>query len=159
MAQLLETGLGLPAQNGFGLGRIADEQLDFGGPVKLGVDTHDRFAGGHIDSRFVFGFAFEFQLHIDGFEGHADKISNRFGAVGGQHKRVGFCSLQHAPHALHILFGKAPIALGIDVAKLDAIELTQFDFGHAVGDFARHKFATPQGAFVVEQNAAAAKIP
>ena len=99
----------------------------------------------------------EIQAHAGALERHAHKVAHGFSAVGSQHKGVGLIGLQHAPHALHILPGETPVALGIQVAQLQHIELAQLDLGHTVGDLARDKLTAAQRALVVEQNAAAAK--
>ena len=147
----------LPTQHGLDLGWVANEQFDFGGAVKLGVDAHHGFAGGDIDGGFVVGGAPEVHGNACALEGHADKVAHGFGAVGGQHEGVGFVRLQHAPHAFDVFFGIAPVAFGVEVAQLQHIKLAQPDFGHAVGNFSGHKFAATQRAFVVEQDATGAK--
>ncbi|MNV26334.1 hypothetical protein D3C71_1174530 [compost metagenome] len=105
----------------------------------------------------MFSHPFEIHSNARALERHAHKIAHRLCAVGGQHKGVGFVGLQHAPHAFHIFLGKTPVALGIQVAQLHNSLLPEFDFGNAVCDFSGHKFATAQRAFMVEQNATAAK--
>ena len=85
------------------------------------------------------------------------KSRTRLGPVGRQHESVGLVRLQHSPHALDIFLGEAPVALRVEVAELQAIQLAEFDLGDAVGDLAGHELAAAQRTFVVEQDAAAAE--
>lgn len=49
-----------------------------------------------------------------------------------------------------MVFGKTPVALGVQVA--------QFDLGHAVGNLAGYKFAPAQRTLMVEQDTTAPKM-
>ncbi len=50
------------------------------------------------------------------FERHGNKISDGFRPVGSQDIGVGLINLEHAPHALYVLLGKAPIPLGVEIS-------------------------------------------
>ena len=110
-----------------------------------------------VDSGTALAAAGEFQRDIGGLEGHAHKVAHGFSAAGGDDEGVARIGLQHAPHGVNVFLGKAPVALGVQVAQLQRVKLAQADFGDAVGDFAGDEFAPAQRAFVVEQDTAGGK--
>ena len=62
--------------------------------------------------------------------------------------------LQDQTHALDIVARIAPVALGIEIAKFEHVRLAQMNLCDRVGYLAGHKFATAQGRFVIEEDAA-----
>lgn len=154
---MLKRGGRLPTEFGLGLGRIANEQVNLGWPVKLRIDGDDGLARGGIDAPLLLIFPLPFERDASAFGGHGHEVAHRLGTVGGKHEGVGLVGLQHAPHALHVVFGEAPVALGVEVAEFQHVQFAELDLGHAVGDFAGHELAATQRAFVVEQDAAAAE--
>src|SRR4029079_17410967 len=64
---------------------------------------------------------------------------------------------EHSPHAAHILFRVAPVALGVEIPELEKVECAQLDSGHGIGDLSSHELQTAERRLVVEQNAAASK--
>ena len=67
--------------------------------------------------------------------------------------------LQHQPHRLDIVAGVAPVALGIEVAKPQAVRLAGQDLGDAARHLARHEVLAPARGLVVEEDAAARVDP
>ncbi|MNT42700.1 hypothetical protein D3C72_1791300 [compost metagenome] len=88
-------------------------------------------------------------------EGNLAHLAHRGGDARGDHKVVGLVLLQHQPHGLDIVAGKAPVALGIDVAQAQFLLFSLLDPGSGVGDFAGHEFDPAQRRLVIEQDAAA----
>lgn len=74
--------------------------------------------------------------------------------TGGHHVVVGLVLLQHQPHGFDVVPGKAPVALGVDVAQAQFLLLAELDAGHRVGNLARDELDAAQRRFVVEQDAA-----
>ena len=63
--------------------------------------------------------------------------------------------MQHSIHPVHVVPGVTPVAFCFHVTQFQHIELAEFYFCEAVGDFSRDKcFATARG-FVIEQDAVA----
>ena len=86
-----------------------------------------------------------------------DEVAHGLGAVGRQHEGVGLVGLQHAPHAFDVFLGVAPVALGVEIAELEHVELAELDLGAPIGDLARDELAAAQRRLVVEQDAAASR--
>src|SRR4026207_439042 len=73
------------------------------------------------------------------------------------HKTIRLILLQHAPHGIHIITCKSPIALRFKVAETQFLCMPQFDARHTVCDLAGHKFMSAARAFMVEQNTGGGK--
>lgn len=157
LAKLLQCGFWLPAQHPFGFFRIADQQLNLGRPVELGIDLDEHLAGLAINPDFLLGLTFPHQVETRRLARHGNEIAHRFRPVGRQHVGIRRIRLEHAPHALNVLPGKTPVALRIHVAELQHILFAHLDPDHAVGNLARHELTATQGRFMVEQDAAASK--
>jgi len=56
-------------------------------------------------------------------------------------------------HALDIVLGMPPVALGFEIAEIQTILKTGLDAGDASRDFSRHEGLAPDRAFVIEQDA------
>ncbi len=89
LAQLLQGGLGLPAQQRLCLGWVAYQQLHLCWAVKLRVDSHDRFASNGINGRFFFLTPFKVHLDVSALERHHYKVTHRLCEVCCQHKYSG----------------------------------------------------------------------
>ena len=68
---------------------------------------------------------------------------------------VGLLLLQHRPHGLDVVPGKAPVPLRVQVAEPQLVLLPVVDAGHAVRDLACHELDAPARRLVVEEDAAA----
>ena len=120
-----------------GLGRITDQQVDFGGAQELGVlaDVVTPVVDPHLT------------------EGPLDEFFDRVGLAGGDDVVAGFVLLQHQPHRLHIIPGVAPVALGVQVAEHHFVLQAEFDAGGGVGHLAGDELHPPPRALMVEQDA------
>ena len=82
------------------LGRIADQQVDFGGPEELLVDDD---------------VVLPVQAHL--VEGDLAQLPHRVGLAGGDDVVVRLVLLQHQPHGPDVVAGEAPVPLGVQVAE------------------------------------------
>ncbi len=73
-------------------------------------------------------------------------------AAGREHEVVGLVGLQHAPHALDVLGGVAPVADAVEVAEVDVVLRSGLDGGDRPRDLARHERLAAAGRLVVEQD-------
>ena len=81
------------------------------------------------------------------------KLAHRVRLTGADHKIIRGIGLQHPPHGIHVIAGKAPIAARFQVAQAQLFGQAKLDAGRAVGDLAGDKFQAAARAFVVEQDA------
>ena len=72
------------------------------------------------------------------------------GLAGGEHVVFRHLFLHHAPHALDIVAGKAPVARRIEIADLQDMVLAQRDAGERQRHLAGDELTGPQGGFMVE---------
>ena len=76
--------------------------------------------------------------------------------AGSNHKVVGLGLLQDKPHTLHIVFGIAPVAQRIEVAKVKLVLVSLGDTAGSKRDLAGDEILTTALALMVEENAIAA---
>src|SRR5262249_59286373 len=60
--------------------------------------------------------------------------------------------LQHHPHRFNIVPSKAPIPLGIEIPKIEHVELTMLNPSERYGDLSGDKFLSTKWRFMIEQN-------
>src|ERR687893_3087684 len=133
----LEAGPRLPAEHVAGLGRVADEQVDLGGPEELLVDDDVLLP-----------------VEAHALERELAELPHRVGLAGGDDVVVGRVLLQHQPHGLDVVARVAPVALGVEVAEPQLVRQAELDLGDGVGDLAGHELEAAAGALVVEEDAA-----
>ena len=129
----------LPAEPVAGLARVADEQVDLGGPheARVLLDV----------PRPV--------VDADRAEGDVEQLADRVRLAGGQHVVVGLGLLQHPPHALDVVAREAPVALGVEVAHGDPVLQAERDRGDGHRDLAGDELRSAARRLVVEQDAGA----
>src|SRR5918995_2601721 len=135
--QALERGLRLPAEHLAGLGRVAHQQVDLGGPEEPLVDHH---------------VLLPVEAHPT--ERQLAELTHRMGLAGGDHVVVGLILLEHEPHRLDVVAGVAPVALGVEVPHAQLVGQPELDASGAVGDLAGRELEAAARALVVEQDAA-----
>ena len=94
-----------------------------------------------------------FRLQSDMGESDAAEFPDCRSAARCHNIIVGFVLLKHEPHGTDIVSRVPPIALGIEIPKLQFVGKSKFDPRHAVRDLSCHKFDSPQGALMVKENA------
>ncbi len=81
------------------------------------------------------------------------------GLAGGDDVIVGTLLLEHEPHRLDIIPGKAPVALGLEIPEVELLLETEFDPGRRPGDLPGDKGLSAAGGFVVEEDPVAGENP
>jgi hypothetical protein len=66
-----------------------------------------------------------------------DEIAHAVLHAGGDDEVFGLALLQHQPLHLDVIAGMAPVALGVQVAEVQAILQAELDAGQGAGDLAR----------------------
>ena len=82
-----------------------------------------------------------------------DELAHRARLARRQHVVVGRLLLQDAPHALDVVARMAPIALGVEVAEVEAVLEADLHARHSTRDLACHERLAADRALVVEQDA------
>src|SRR5437763_2246658 len=134
--QFLEAVAGPPAQHLARTGRVADEQVNFRGPVdplvrldvSLPVETCTR-------------------------EGALAELAHGVRLARGDDVVVRLRLLKHQVHGDDVVCGVAPVASRVEVAETEFVGKSEFYPRHGRSDLARHELKAPAGAFVVEQYA------
>src|SRR6202790_2213275 len=137
--QLREARLWLPAKLFAGLAGVADQEFDFGGAEIYRIDANQGLAGFPVDAGFLDTLAAPLDGAADFRKGMFDEFAHRTGLAGRQYKIVGRIRLQDAVHALDIVPGVTPVALGAEVAEIERVFKAGLDAGDAAGDLARDK--------------------
>ena len=143
----------LPAELLLCFCRIAEQEFHLGRAEISGIDAHDRFAGALVDAGLVDALALPGDAAADMGEGALDELAHGMRLAGRQHVIVGLGLLQHAPHALDVIAGVAPVALGVDVAHVERVLHAEVDGRDGAGNLARDEGLAAPRALVVEKNA------
>ena len=86
-------------------------------------------------------------------ERRLEELAHGVGLAGGEHEVVRPVVLQDAPHPLHEVAGKPPVAPSVEIAEEELVLKPKLDARGGAGDLAGHKrLAAPRG-LVVEENA------
>jgi len=134
--ELFEFDLGLPIEEFFGLGAVAEEEVDFGGAEIAGV-----------------GFDVFFPVEAEEGEAFFDPLADGVGFAGGDDEVLGFFLLEHEVHGFDVITCEAPVAFGVEVAHEEFVLQAELDAGGGAGDFAGDEgFAAARG-FVVKEDA------
>ncbi|CAA7613533.1 Phytase family (modular protein) [Candidatus Terasakiella magnetica] len=151
--QLVEIGLVAPAQLFPSLGGVAQQQVHFGRAEITGIDLDQDPAGGGAKAAFFRILAAPAQGDTDLGEGQFDEFAHAVGFAGGEDEIIGLVVLQDAPHAIDVIAGMAPIALGFEVADVKSVLEPEMDGGDGAGDLAGDEGLAAGRPFVVEQDA------
>src|SRR5205807_2945521 len=136
-------------------GRIAEEAVGVGGPIKAWVDADEVPAGFNVAADFVGAGAFKDEFNVESGEGGAGEVADGGVAAGGEDEIGGLAELEHAPDGVDVLGRVAPVASGREVAEHQAVLLSGFDPGGRGGDFAGDEVFAAPGRFVVVSDSAA----
>src|SRR3989344_1819746 len=140
---LLYGGARLPTQFGPGPGGVAHQDIHLCWAKETGIHGHFRSSG----TRKLQGYA-------SNRERHTHKVAHGLLAAGCQHVGTRPICLHHLPHSFDVLGRKTPVATRIQVAQFEHPPFAMGHAGHRIRYLACHKFTSPKGAFMVEQNAA-----
>src|SRR3984893_3804611 len=131
--QLWEANPRLPVENVARLGWIATQGIDLGRPEIATVDL-------------------DMALPVEASrrEGELDQIAHAVRLPGRYDVVVGFLLLQHQPHRLDIVAGKAPIALRFEISKIELVLKTLSDSADRAGNLSRDEGLATARALMIE---------
>ena len=69
-------------------------------------------------------------VEADVAEGDLHELAHRVAHAGRHDEVVGLILLQHQPHRAHVVAGKPPVALCVEVAEAEVIGQPQLDARH-----------------------------
>ena len=107
-----------PAEPLMRLGRIANQEIDFGWSKIRRIDPHHNLAAALIDPGLADACAAPFDSPIDLAEGEFDKFTHRMSFPRGQNEIVGLLLLDNAIDAFDIVARVAPVASRVQIARL-----------------------------------------
>ena len=154
--QVVKRGAELPSDLLLGLGWVTEEKLNLSGSEVAGVNLHKLAALiGGINSDLIDGSGLASPLDggADNLEGLLDKFTDGVGLSSGEDVVIRLILLEHAPHALDVVAGVAPITLGVDVAEVEALVNSLVDAGDGGGNLARDEGTATAGTLVVKEDA------
>src|SRR5215217_2448126 len=125
-----------PPQLAFGLGRIGLQHVHLS-------RTHVARIAGHVLPPVEPHMA-ERSLH---------QVPHAVSLAGSDHVVLGSGLLQHPPHRVHVIPGKAPIAASVEVAERDLLRNAELDARYPVGDLAGDELDASPRRLVVEEYA------
>src|SRR5581483_11544735 len=137
--QLRKACLRPPAEPLPRLAGIADQQIDLGRAEIDRINPHHRLAGLPVDAGLLDAFAAPFDAAADLGKSELDELAHRAGLAGREHEVVRRVRLQDRVHALDIVAGMAPVALGFEIAEIERLLEPGLDAGDAAGDLAGDK--------------------
>src|SRR4249920_262370 len=85
-------------------------------------------------------------------KGEIDELLHGVRRTGRDHEVLRLLLLEHEPHRLDVVAGKAPISLGREIAEAKLILEAELDACDAVADLARHELEASTRALVVEED-------
>ena len=149
--EFLKRGAGHPPKFLLRESGVADEQVNFSGAEELGIgaDANNTVlvGGDGVDA-----FTRPCQVHADVGKSEGNHVANAVGSPGCDDVIAWLVLLEHAPLHLNIVAGKAPVALGINVADPQALVKTVSDACCSHGNFSGNEFKATARALVVEEN-------
>ena len=161
--QFLEgSGIGVPAEFGAGLRGVAPEVDDVGRAVEVGGDLDEGLAdevvgAADADALLVLPAALPLEFDADIVEGEVGKLADAMLHACGDDVVLGLAGLEDEPHALDVVLGVAPVAEGVEVAKVELVLQALGDAGGGEGDLAGDEGLATALALVVEEDAVAAE--
>ena len=153
--KVVERGAELPSNLLLSLGGVTEEEVNLCGSEVTGIDLHKLAALiGGINSDLIDGSGLASPLDgdADDLEGLLDELTDGVGLSGSKDVVIGLVLLKHAPHTLDVVAGMAPIALGVDVAEVEALVNALVNAGDGGGDLTGDEGLATAGTLVVEED-------
>src|SRR5258708_12655057 len=144
-----------PTQLQPGFGCIAEQCFDFGGTKIAWVDRDDALSGLNIVALFIEAVALPSDPDADFLGGKIDEVAHRMLLTCGNHEVLRFVLLQHQPLHLNIIPCMAPIALGTEIAEMNAFLKTKLDAGKRARNLSGNECLAAEWRFMVEQDSVA----
>src|SRR5258708_7937823 len=116
-----------PTQFQPGFGCVTEQCFDFGGAKIARVDRDDAMPGLEIVALLMEAIALPSDPDADFLGGKIDEIAYRMLLARGNHEVLGCLLLQHQPLHLDIIPCMSPIALGIEIAEMNALLKSKLD--------------------------------
>jgi hypothetical protein len=91
-------------------------------------------------------------IQADAGECDLDELLNGMTDARRDHVIVGPILLQHQPHGAHVVAGKTPVALRLQIADGQRVGEPQFDAGRQVRDLTRDELQAAARRLVVEEH-------
>ena len=158
--QFLEAGLPrIPAQQGLGLGGVAQELFHLGRAEIFGVYLYQHPACAGVDTFFMDAFTFPTQVDAGLLEGQGAELADGVHLARGDDEVLGSGVLQDEPHALYVVLGIAPVAAGVQVAQVELVLQAPDDAGGGQRNLAGDEGFAPALALVVEEDAVDGEHP
>ena len=155
--QTFEIGLTLPTQLGLCLSAVAPQELYLSRTEELRSHIYQQSAGLSIITLLINALAFETNVDTNFLKGSGNELTNGVGLVGSQYIVARLILLQHSPHTLYIVTGKAPVTLGIHVAQRQLLLLASQNVSDSQGDLTGNKVITATRRLVIKQDTVAGK--
>ena len=128
--ELLEAYFGFPFQDALRFRRVADQPVDFGRAHEARIDHDVRLE----------------RSQPRDLEGDPHEVAHAMRPARRDHVIVGLVLLEHQPHRAHVVAGKAPIAMGVEISEAQLLRQPELDARDAVGDLARHELLASRAA-------------
>src|SRR5487761_714548 len=151
--ELIEARLVVPAETLARLFGVAEQQIDLGRPIVMGVDRDQAFTGARAQAALVGARARPSNRPVDAAESALDEFAHRMSLTGRQHIVFGLLLLEDEPHALDVVAGVTPIALGVDIAEKEPLLQPALDRGDCPRDLSGDEGLAAHRRLVVEQDA------
>jgi len=87
-------------------------------------------------------------------EGQVTELADGHAFAGRNDVVVGLLLLKHQPHRPHVVAGKTPVTLRVEIAEVELVLQAELDAGGGPGDLSGHERLAAPRAFVVEQDPA-----
>ncbi len=94
-------------------------------------------------------------FHAEFLGGSVDEVPHAVLHAGGDDEILGFVLLEHEPLHLNEVLGMSPVALGVEIAEVEAILQAELDPRQCTSDLAGNKGFATDRAFVIEKDAVA----
>lgn len=132
---------------------VPQEEINLGGP-EIGRIRPDQ----HLPCSLVLAYLFDAFAEPDDFpaglrESELHEFPDGMALTCGEHIIAGLGLLEHHPHAFGIVAGVPPIALGLEIAKVEAVLQPVFDMGDGPGNLPGYESLASDRAFMIEKDA------
>ena len=152
--EFVEGSFWCPAELFFSFGGVTEQSFYFCRAEIARINADDAFAV-TVEALLIDALPFPADFHAQLFGGSIDEIAHAVLHAGSNHEILRRFLLQHQPLHFDVVLGVTPVALGVHVAKEQAVLQPELDPGQRPGDLAGDEGFAADRAFVVEQDAVA----
>src|SRR6266446_4019440 len=141
-----------PTQLQPGFRCVAEQCFDFGGTKIAWIDRDDALSGLNIVALFIEAVALPSDPDADFLGGKIDEVAHRMLLTCGNHEVLRFVLLQHQPLHLDIIPCMAPIALGAQIAEMNAFLKPKLDARKRARNLSGNERLAAKRRLVIEQD-------